>query len=106
LIDLIDTESVGEPADAITDNREEVAVTVSATEHEGTVTIRVADNGPGISDSRKQTVFGKGRQGLNSSGTGMGLHLVDRIVNKHGGEVWIEDNEPEGTVFSVELPTV
>ena len=81
-------------------------VTVSATEQEETVTVRVADNGPGIPDSQKQTVFGEGEQGLNSAGTGIGLHLVSRIVDTHGGSVWVADNEPEGTVFAVNLPIV
>ena len=47
----------------------------------------------------------KREQGLDSSGTGMGLYLVDTLVSAYNGEVWIDDNEPEGAIFSVELPT-
>ena len=92
---------------AIQHNDKEVAeVIISVAEHEETVTVQIADNGPGVPDGQKETVFGKGEQGLDSSGTGIGLHLVDRIVKLHNGKVWVEDNEPEGAIFSVELPTV
>jgi signal transduction histidine kinase len=92
---------------AIQHNDEEVAeVIISAVEHEETVTVHIADNGPGVPDGRKEAVFGKGEQGLDSSGTGIGLHLVERIVGTHDGQVWIEDNDPEGAIFNVELPTV
>jgi len=92
---------------AVQHNDKEVAeVIVSATDHENTVTVTIADNGPGVPDSQKETVFGKGERGLDSSGTGIGLHLVNTLVSIHNGDVWIEDNEPEGAIFSVELPTV
>jgi PAS domain S-box-containing protein len=80
-------------------------VTVSAVENEETVTIRIADNGPGVPDDQKDQIFGKGDTGLESSGTGIGLYLVHRLVEIYGGDVWVEDNDPEGSVFAVELPT-
>jgi PAS domain S-box-containing protein len=82
----------------------EVAVSVTTTE--AVVRVRIADNGPGVPDAQKRTVFGKGEAGLESSGTGMGLYLVRTLVDSYGGEVWIEDNDPEGAVFVVELPRV
>lgn len=81
-------------------------VVVSATDDEDTVMITVADNGPGVPDTRKERIFGKGKRGLNSSGTGIGLHLVSTLVDIHDGDVWIEDNDPEGAIFTVELPIV
>jgi PAS domain S-box-containing protein len=91
---------------AIQHNDKDTAeVTISITEYDDTVTVNIADNGPGVPDGQKETVFGKGEQGLDSSGTGMGLYLVDTLVSAHNGEVWIDDNEPEGAIFSVELPT-
>lgn len=77
-------------------------VTVSVTEHEETVEVSIADNGPGIPDELKQTIFGKGER-LNSDGTGVGLYLVETLLSQYGGEVWVEDNEPEGSIFTVEL---
>jgi signal transduction histidine kinase len=92
---------------AVQHNDKEVGeVIVSATDHEDTVTVTIADNGPGVPDGQKETVFGKGERGLDSSGTGIGLHLVNTLISIHNGDVWIEDNEPEGAIFSVELPTV
>ncbi|QKY22016.1 PAS domain-containing sensor histidine kinase (plasmid) [Halolamina sp. CBA1230] len=68
------------------------------------VEVRIADNGPGIPDDHKDTVFGKGERGLGSPGTGIGLYLVDTLVSEYGGEIWVEDNTPTGAVFVVQLP--
>jgi len=97
---------------AIQHNRgDEPTVIVSATVTEGRVTIRVADDGPGIPDRQKQQLFGKGQTGLDSTGTGIGLYLVETLVDGYGGEVRVEDRggqgspaDVEGTVFAVELP--
>lgn len=69
-----------------------------------TATLRVADNGPGIPDRRKDRVFAKGERGTASSGMGIGLSLVDRLVEQYGGDIRVEDNDPVGSVFCVELP--
>ena len=79
-------------------------VTVSASVDDGTVTVRVADNGPGIPDDRKDAIFEDGEKGLDSEGTGLGLYLVETLVDRYGGDVRVEDNEPTGAVFVVELP--
>jgi PAS domain S-box-containing protein len=78
-------------------------ITVSATAGDDTVEVRVADNGPGVPDNQKDDIFGKGEKGLESSGTGMGLYLVQTLVESAGGSVRVEDNDPEGAVFVVEL---
>jgi len=101
-------------SNAIQHNRdEEPTVTVSMADDEGTVTIRVADDGPGIPDRRKQQLFSKGQKGLDSTGTGIGLYLVETLVDSYGGAVWVEDRadqpgvpaDASGAVFVVELPT-
>ena len=97
---------------AIQHNRgDEPTVIVSATVTEGRVTIRVADDGPGIPDRQKQQLFGKGQTGLDSTGTGIGLYLVETLVDGYDGEVRVEDRgdqgppaDVEGAVFAVELP--
>jgi len=81
-------------------------VTVSAVERDGVVEVRVADNGPGVPDAQKEEIFGRGEKGLESSGAGIGLYLVQSLVDTYGGGVFVEDNEPEGAVFVVELPIV
>lgn len=68
------------------------------------VELRVADNGPGVPDDRKDRIFGKGEKGLDSEGTGIGLYLVQTLVEQYGGSVHVEDHDPEGAVFVVRLP--
>ncbi|SNZ13234.1 Histidine kinase-, DNA gyrase B-, and HSP90-like ATPase [Natronoarchaeum philippinense] len=67
------------------------------------VQVSVADDGVGVPDGQKSEIFGKSAMGLDSSGTGIGLFLVDRLVDRYGGRVWVEDNDPQGAVFVVEL---
>jgi PAS domain S-box-containing protein len=86
-------------------DRDDPTVTVSADLLRGDhrVRVRVADDGPGIPPEREKEVFGKGEKGLDSTGTGLGLYLVESLVDQYGGEVWIESNDPRGTVVVVEL---
>jgi PAS domain S-box-containing protein len=79
-------------------------VTVGVTDNDETVRVRVADNGPGVPDAKKAEIFGKGAKGLDSEGTGVGLHLVQTLVDGYGGDVRVEDNDPGGAVFVVDLP--
>jgi PAS domain S-box-containing protein len=81
-------------------------VHISTAINEETLTVSIADNGPGIPDNRKETIFGKGEMGLDSPGTGIGLYLVQTLVDRYGGDVWVEDNDPTGSVFFVGLPLV
>ena len=83
---------------------DEPLVEVDAERTGDTVVLRVADDGPGVPDDRKEEVFGRGERGLESEGSGIGLYLVDTLTREYGGSVWVEDNVPEGAVFSVELP--
>ncbi|WP_049981950.1 sensor histidine kinase [Halolamina rubra] len=78
-------------------------ITVEASEHGDTVEVRVADNGPGVPDDQKERIFGKGEKGLDSPGSGIGLYLVNTLTEQFGGTVRVEDNEPRGAVFVVEL---
>lgn len=78
-------------------------VTVRSAASDGHARLEVADTGRGIPASAKDKLFlpyysTKGR------GTGLGLAIVHRIVSDHRGTIRVEDNEPKGTVFTVELP--
>jgi PAS domain S-box-containing protein len=80
-----------------------VEIDIDVTVDSETAVVRIADNGPGIPDARKREVFGREEKSLESPGSGLGLYLVDNLVDTYGGRVWIEDNDPDGTVFCVEL---
>jgi len=78
-----------------------------AVERQGdAVEIRITDDGPGVPDDRKDAIFGKGEQSVDSEGTGIGLYLVNELVTSYDGEVWAEDRPDgnSGTVFVVRLP--
>ncbi|MFB6123162.1 MAG: PAS domain S-box protein [Haloferacaceae archaeon] len=85
-------------------DKDDPRVAVQVDEDDEAVFVRVADNGPGVPDDRKEDIFGKGERALDSPGTGMGLYLVTTLLEKYGGDVRVEDNDPEGSVFVVELP--
>jgi signal transduction histidine kinase len=86
-------------------DKSEPEITVHVEDNGDTVTVRIADNGPGISDKQKKEIFGRGELGLESSGSGIGLYLVDTLVEMYDGEVVVKDNDPEGSVFSITLST-
>lgn len=87
-------------------NKNEPTVTVSAAVVDDTVTVRIADDGPGVPDAQKEEIFGHGTHGLDSAGSGIGLYLVQTLVTEYGGTAWVEDNDPEGAVFVIELPVL
>ncbi|MCH6554088.1 MAG: ATP-binding protein [Acidobacteria bacterium] len=62
------------------------------------------DTGPGISPENKQRLF-LPFFSTKSSGMGLGLAIVNRIVAEHHGNIRVEDNHPHGARFVVELPT-
>jgi two-component system nitrogen regulation sensor histidine kinase NtrY len=65
--------------------------------------IEVADNGPGIRDEDKERLF-LPYFSTRKDGTGLGLAIANRIISEHGGRIRVRDNEPKGTVFTVEIP--
>lgn len=78
-------------------------IDVSVEETSSNVIVRVADNGPGIPDDQKEAVFDPDVGSGDTSTSGLGLYLVKSLVNRFGGDVWIEDNVPRGSVFTVSL---
>jgi two-component system, OmpR family, sensor histidine kinase SenX3 len=73
------------------------------------VEIRVADRGPGIPVDEQKHVFDpffRGRRALQAQahGTGLGLNLVKRIVEAHGGSVGVKSEPMKGTEFVVRIP--
>ena len=85
------------------DDSPETTVEIDVEVAEQTVTVHIADDGPGMSDHRKDQFFERGVTSEESTGTGVGLYLVDELLDVYGGDVEVRDNDPQGTVFSVTL---
>lgn len=84
-------------------------IRISAKRTGDTAIISVADDGPGISPEEKEHIFDMFFVGGNAASDGrrslgLGLALCRTIVNTHGGEIWVEDNSPHGSIFSFTLP--
>ena len=65
--------------------------------------IRITDNGPGIPKPIQQKVF-EPFFTTKEEGSGLGLSIVARIIEEHGGSIAIESEEEKGTSFIIELP--
>jgi len=77
-------------------------------EKEG-IMVSVGDSGPGIPKQDLSAIFDKFKQTTitsyrNIKGTGLGLAIVKRIVNAHGGRVWVESEAGRGSIFFFLLP--
>jgi hypothetical protein len=69
------------------------------------VEITVADTGQGVTRELKEKLF-LPYFSTKKRGTGLGLAIVSRVIEEHHGSIRVEENEPTGTRFIVELPVV
>ncbi|KXB07662.1 histidine kinase [candidate division MSBL1 archaeon SCGC-AAA382A20] len=101
--DLLSTvlESVIENAVEHND-KENPVVEIIVKEVEEQVIIEVCDNGPGIPEEQKDLVFGRIEDDLHH-GTGLSLFFADNVVKSYSGDIWVEDNQPEGSIFKIKL---
>lgn len=72
------------------------------------IEIQVADNGMGIPNHEKKRVFDKfyrigNEDTRNAKGTGLGLYIVNKVIQAHNGTVEIQDNQPKGTIFNITI---
>jgi signal transduction histidine kinase len=82
-------------------------IEIKLTDSDGLVVFTISDNGRGISEDSKAHVFDKFYQeddSHNQKGNGLGLSIVKRIVELHGGTISVESNRGEGSTFTVMLP--
>jgi signal transduction histidine kinase len=84
------------------------AVDVSAAQVNGEVQVAVADTGPGLATADYERIFEEFQQtelGLEQhEGTGLGLALSKRLVELHGGRIWVDSELGEGSTFVFTLP--
>jgi signal transduction histidine kinase len=71
---------------------------------EENIEVRVTDNGPGIADAVRDRLFDPFVSHGKENGTGMGLTVVQKIVQDHGGEIAVERTSLAGTTFRISLP--
>jgi signal transduction histidine kinase len=90
-------------------DRGEVAITAAATG--GAITVSVRDTGPGISEADQAKIFEEFQQADSSAtrekgGSGLGLTISKRIIELHGGRIWVESSPGQGSTFSFKLPVI
>jgi signal transduction histidine kinase len=85
----------------------EVAIKAAAVN--GAYTVSVVDTGPGISPADQAKIFEEFQQADSSAtkkkgGTGLGLSIARRIIELHGGRIWVESEVGKGATFCINLP--
>jgi signal transduction histidine kinase len=86
-------------------------VRINATAANGSFRVAVADTGPGISAADQGKLFQEFQQAdssvtRNKGGTGLGLAISRRIVEMHGGTIWVESEVGKGSTFVFKLPVI
>ncbi len=79
-------------------------VTVSTEKNGKYGTIRISDDGPGIPLKVADTLFEPFVSSGKEKGTGLGLAVVHKVIEEHGGEISVENNEGRGASFNISLP--
>lgn len=83
-------------------------VAISCEQQDHSVVVRVTDSGVGVPDEEQSEIFNqyyRGRLGAGRApGTGMGLAIAKRIVELHGGRIWVTSRTGAGSVFHFSLP--
>jgi signal transduction histidine kinase len=86
-------------------------VAIKAGANNGSFHVSVRDTGPGISAADQANLFQEFQQADNAitrkkGGTGLGLAISKRIVEMHGGRIWVESQPGQGSTFAFTLPVV
>ena len=73
--------------------------------------VRVRDEGAGVADEEKKKVFEKfyriGNEATKrAKGTGLGLYITKKIIKNHGGNIFAQNNNPAGSIFTIQLAVV
>jgi signal transduction histidine kinase len=93
-------------ANAVRHTPKDVPVWVRTRAESGAAVVEVEDAGPGVPPELREAIFEPFRRGSAqyTPGTGIGLTLVRRFADLHGGSAWVEEREGGGARFCVRLP--
>ncbi|WP_222708594.1 GAF domain-containing sensor histidine kinase [Paenibacillus sp. N3.4] len=81
------------------------AITIKTLYHNDSLMVEVQDNGIGIPMEKQKNIFTKFYQANNQiNGTGLGLAISKQLIELHGGRIWFESNEGQGSSFKFTLP--
>ncbi len=123
VVNLLDNASKFSPPDGVVTVRlqrtasvppetpRDLARSLAASPEPGSYAIlEIADLGPGVPDRDKRLVFERFRKAgtdgpSRKAGVGLGLAICREIVHAHGGAVWVGDNRPSGSVFTLTIPS-
>ncbi|PKL63124.1 MAG: hypothetical protein CVV31_02095 [Methanomicrobiales archaeon HGW-Methanomicrobiales-2] len=72
----------------------DVEITIRTKDADGFVRVSVEDTGPGVPDDQKEAIFHRYEQKRRGVGEGLGLYLVQILIDRYGGKVWVEDRVP------------
>jgi signal transduction histidine kinase len=86
-------------------------VAIKAEANNGSFHVSVRDTGPGISSADQARLFQEFQQADNAitrkkGGTGLGLAISKRIIEMHGGKIWVESQPGQGSTFTFTLPMI
>jgi signal transduction histidine kinase len=86
-------------------------VAIKAEANNGSFHVSVRDTGPGISAADQTKLFQEFQQADNAitrkkGGTGLGLAISKRIIEMHGGRIWVESQPGQGSTFAFMLPVI
>ena len=86
-------------------------VVIKAEANDGSFHLSVRDTGPGISAADQAKLFQEFQQADNAitrkkGGTGLGLAISKRIIEMHGGKIWVESQPGQGSTFAFSLPVI
>lgn len=79
------------------------AVKIQALQKNGSVVLQIQDNGPGISEAQLPRIF-EPFYSTREAGSGLGLFITKRLVERNGGKILVHSREGEGTTFRLTFP--
>jgi two-component system sensor histidine kinase TctE len=87
----------------------DASVQISGAVAQGILTLQVSDRGPGIAEAERSLVLERFKRGASSAGkagSGLGLSIVQRVAQAHGGGLWLQTRGGGGLTVEIELPLV